>query len=96
MSEFIQLWMVQMTLEEDGVDVVLTEGPWDRNLAESVIADIGVDASIAHGLGRVNVKEAILVPFIVVAEPEEVEFTPREVGRLQFLRWRTRQPGFEP
>ena len=42
--------------------VYLDEGPLDRYLAELVLADIGIDASIPRGLGRVRVERAELVP----------------------------------
>jgi hypothetical protein len=36
-------------------------GPFDRVLAELVLADIGIDGTMARGLGRVRVERAILV-----------------------------------
>jgi hypothetical protein len=41
--------------------VYIDEGPWDRYLAEMVLADIGVDGTIPRGIGRVRVERAILV-----------------------------------
>lgn len=45
----------------DDALVYLDEGPFDRILAELVIADIGVDGTIPRGLDRVRVERAILV-----------------------------------
>jgi len=56
------MWAVRSYFVENGEVVFLDEGPWDRFLAELVLADIGVDASIPRGLGRVNVLRAKLVP----------------------------------
>ena len=46
---------------EEDEPVCLDEGPWSRELAELVLADIGIDASIERGLGRVRVERAVLV-----------------------------------
>jgi len=55
------MWFVR-TFFMEGEDLVfLDEGPWDRWLAELVLADIGIDASIPRGLGRITVLSAILV-----------------------------------
>ncbi len=56
-----ELWFVRSWLCEDGREVSLDEGPFDRHLAEIVLADIGVDASIPRGLTRVPVERASLV-----------------------------------
>ena len=55
------MWYVRTFFREGGELVYLDEGPWDRYLAELVIADIGVDGSIPRGLERVRVERAILV-----------------------------------
>lgn len=57
-----ELWVVRTILIENGEEVYLDEGPWDRVLAELILADIGVDASIPRGVGRVAVLRARLVP----------------------------------
>ena len=46
---------------EDGLMVYLDEGPFDRYLAELVLADVGIDGTIARGLDRVRVERAILI-----------------------------------
>lgn len=62
------MWYVRTWFRErgsaagDGELVYLDEGPLDRYLAELVLADIGIDASIPRGLGRVRVERAELVP----------------------------------
>lgn len=55
------MWFVRTFFREHGELVYLDEGPWDRYLAELVIADIAIDASIPRGLGRVTVERAVLV-----------------------------------
>ena len=55
------LWYVRSYFWEAEHEVFVDEGPWERTLAELVIADIGVDASIQRGIGRVTVTRAILV-----------------------------------
>jgi hypothetical protein len=55
------LWYVRTFFHEEGLQVHLDEGPWERYLAELVLADIGVDASIPRGIGRVTVDRAVLV-----------------------------------
>ena len=56
------MWYVRSFFIENGVEVALDEGPWDHTLAELIIADIGVDASIPRGLDRQKVERAILIP----------------------------------
>lgn len=60
-AERSRLVFVRSILLENGEEVYLDEGPWDGYLAELVIADIGVDASIPRGIGRVPVLRARLV-----------------------------------
>ena len=55
-------WCVRSVIVERGVEIDFDEGPWDRHLAELVLADIGIDASIPRGIGRVPVLRARLVP----------------------------------
>lgn len=55
------MWYVRTYFREGASLVFMDEGPWERYLAELVLADIGVDASIPRGLGRVQVERAILV-----------------------------------
>ena len=55
------IWYVRSFIKENDELVYLDEGPWDRYLAELVIADIAVDASIPRGIGRVPVERAILI-----------------------------------
>jgi hypothetical protein len=56
------MWYVRSVLIENDREVFLDEGPFDRWLAELVLADIGIDATIPRGLGRVTVLRACLVP----------------------------------
>lgn len=56
------MWAVRSFIIEHGREVFVDEGPWDRYFAELVLADIGVDASIPRGLGRVSVLRAIIIP----------------------------------
>jgi len=56
------LWSVRSILMEDGNEVYLDEGPWERYLAELVLADIGVDASIPRGIDRARVFRARIIP----------------------------------
>lgn len=62
-----RLYWVRSILIEDGERVRLDEGPWEQYLAELVLADIGIDASIPRGIGRVPVHSARLVPIEVAA-----------------------------
>ncbi len=55
------LWYVRIYFLENEELVYLDEGPWDRYLAELVLVDIGIDATIPRGAGRVQVERAILV-----------------------------------
>ena len=55
-------WAVRSVLIEQGEEVRLDEGPWDRYLAELVLADIGIDASIPRGLDRARVYRAKVIP----------------------------------
>ena len=55
------MWYVRSWFREHDELVYLDEGPWDRYLAELVLADIGIDASIPRGIGRVTVERAVLV-----------------------------------
>lgn len=57
----MELWNVRTFFFEDGALVFLDEGPFDRVLAELVLADIGIDGTISRGLRRVRVERAILV-----------------------------------
>ena len=52
---------VRTYFTEDGTLVYLDEGPFDRFLAELVLADIGIDGTISRGLDRIRVERAILV-----------------------------------
>ena len=56
------LLYVRTFFREHGSLVFLDEGPLERYLAELLIADIGLDATIPRGLGRVVVERAVLVP----------------------------------
>jgi hypothetical protein len=56
-----ELWFVRSRLLENGIEAILDEGPLDRWHAELLLADIGIDASIPRGLGRVQVVSASLV-----------------------------------
>lgn len=58
----VNRWYVRTYFVESGSLVWLDEGPFDRYFAELVLADIGIDASIPRGLGRVRVLRALLVP----------------------------------
>jgi hypothetical protein len=55
-------WAVRSYILENGEEVHLDEGPWDRCLAELILADIGIDATIPRGLGRAEVRHARIVP----------------------------------
>ena len=56
-----ELWAVRCRILEDGRVVPYEDGPFDRYLAELVIADIGIDAKIPRGLTWVDVLSARLV-----------------------------------
>jgi len=56
------MFYVRSTFIEQGQRVHLHEGPWDHSLAEVILADIGVDASIPRGIGRQQVLSAVIVP----------------------------------
>ena len=57
-----EMYVVRTYFRENGELVYLDEGPWDHYLAELVLADIGIDASIPRGMDRVVVERAIIVP----------------------------------
>lgn len=56
MTYYVRSWF-----RENNQPVYLDEGPFDLYFAELVLADIGIDASIVRGLGRVQVERAVIV-----------------------------------
>lgn len=70
----------------------LDQGPWDRPLAELVLADIGVDASFPLDGRRLTVTRAHLIH---TDEAPMQPFTRIEITLLKFLAWRYTQPTFQ-
>jgi len=56
-----RLYYVRSYFIEENELVHLDEGPWEYYLAMLVISDIGIDASVPRGLGRVQVVKAKLI-----------------------------------
>lgn len=60
-SPFADLWFVQCVVDDWPTNITFLWGPWDRTLADLMIADLGVDGKLWDGGDSVRVLSAILV-----------------------------------